>query len=83
MKNKPYGKWIDNVFVTFRKDFFTVLPDGTLEIRGKGWVKWKKGDNLGTDKVRICKLKDEQQARGVAEMVAELDWNDYKKEKKK
>ena len=83
MINEKYGKWMDNVFVSFKKDIFTVLPDGTLEIRGKSWTKWKKGDHPGTDRVRRCRLANEQQARNVVEIIAKLDWDDYKKGKKK
>lgn len=82
MKDNPCGKWLDNVFVSFRRDMFTVLPDGKLEIRGNGWTKWKKGDHRGTDRVRVCRLANEQQARRIVELIAKMDWVEYKKRKK-
>ena len=61
--------WVDNTLVAPDKSLFTVLEDGTLEIRGKGWERRKKGDPPGADRPRICRLGDPQRARRIAEMV--------------
>ncbi len=68
--------WIDNVLATDRGDLFTVLPDGTLEIRGKCWDRRRrKGESPDSDRPRVCRFENEMQARKVAELVAEITTN--------
>ena len=78
-----FGKWCDNVFVTVGRDFMTVTDDGNLEIRGKGWTRWKKGDHPGTDRVRICKIECVASARKIAEMIAEMMYGKLDKDNKR
>jgi hypothetical protein len=53
--------------------FFTVYPDGTLEIRGKGWgPKRKKKEPPDGDRPHVCHLGSREKARGIAERVAHL-----------
>ena len=64
--------WADNVLVCDDGTLITQLGP-VLEIRGKGWEgRKRKGDTPLTDRPRVCKLQTEQQARKVAEMVAQI-----------
>lgn len=63
-------KWVDNILVATDGTLFTVLPSGTLEIRGEGWGRRRK--HTGEDRVRVCRLGDEDLARSIAEEVASL-----------
>lgn len=65
-------QWIDNTLVSPSGDLYTILSDGTLEIRGKGWGRANK-KNPGKDIVRICPLKDINLARQVAEKIVSLE----------
>jgi len=64
--------WVDNVLVAPDGSLFTVFPDGTLEIRGKGWERRRRGDPPMADRPRVCKLDNEPRARRIAEMVVEM-----------
>ena len=67
------SKWLDNSLIS-GKSIFTVLPDGTLEIRGPGWEHRKrKGDTINTDRPRICHLGSEEAAKRMAEILANMD----------
>ncbi len=61
-------QWIDNVLVAPNGDLYTVLPNGTLEIRGKGWGRSNK-KNPGRDVVRVCPIGNVNSARQVAEYI--------------
>ena len=70
-------KWSGNTLVSGR-DLFTVHKDGTLEIRGPGWEgKKRKGDTDMTDRPRVCRLGNEQYARLIAEMVADMTFSHH------
>ena len=65
--------WLDNIFVARDGSLFTVLDDGTVEIRGPGWSRRRKrGDPPGADRPRICKLGSVARARRIVEMVNEI-----------
>ena len=63
-------KWVDNTLVTKDGSLFTVKGK-ILEIRGSGWEgKKHKGDTPQTDRPRICKFDNSEQAIRVAELIA-------------
>ena len=63
-------KWIDNVLVCPDGTLIT-LKGSNLEIRGEGWEgRRRKGDTPNTDRPRICKFEDPNEARTIAELVA-------------
>ena len=64
------SQWVDNCLVSGR-DIFTVLPDGTLEIRGPGWEgRKRKGDTPNTDRPRLCKFSSVEEAKRMADIIA-------------
>jgi len=65
-------KWMDNVLICDDGTLITVI-DSRLEIRGHCWEgRKRKGDTPLSDRPRIAKLATPEQARSVAELVAEF-----------
>lgn len=65
--------WVDNILLVNDGSMFTVLPDGTLELRGPGWEgRRRRGQPPGADNPRICRLGSESAARRIAELVARI-----------
>ena len=65
--------WLENNFVAPDGSIFTVLSDGTVEIRGPGWDgRRRKGQPPGADNPRVCHLGSEATARRIVQMVADM-----------
>lgn len=72
--------WYDNILVN-GKDLYTVLPDGTLEIRGPGWDRRRRrGDTPMTDRSRVCRCGSPEKAKRIAELVVQLENTHSQKE---
>jgi hypothetical protein len=64
-------EWAGNTLVAEDRSLFTVLDDGTLEIRGDGWDrKRKKKEHPDTDRPRVLKFKNKKIAVQMAEAIA-------------
>lgn len=63
MLKAEYGKWAGNTLISAKKELFTILPGGILEIRGPG-----------QDVVRVCKLRSVRRARRIAELIVLIDY---------
>lgn len=65
--------WVDNILLADDGSLFTVLPGGTLEIRGDGWTgPRRRKQPPGADNPRVCLLGDEASARRIAELIAKM-----------
>jgi hypothetical protein len=87
--NPAIGKWVEDTFVTFERDLFTVTPEGNLELRGNGWGPTRRGHGPKverrkkrtgefSDEVRVCKFGSVKRARRMAEVLAKLLWEQHR-----